>query len=169
MSNLMQDPMFFYGIAFVIFLMLAYRYGKKPLLGFLDAEILKIREELEQARKLRVDAETMLQEYKKKQVEALSNAEAIVKHARDEAARLKSTAEADLKNALKRHEQQALEHIRLIEAEALAEVRSAAVGLAMKLAEKTLETQMDDATAAKLADQAIADLPKRSSQKAEAA
>jgi F-type H+-transporting ATPase subunit b len=169
MNALMQDPMTFYSIAFVIFMGLAYRYGRKPFLTWIDAEILKIRDELDQARKLRAEAEATLAEYKAKQTAALAEAEAIVKHAKDEAVRMKSDAESDLKNALARHEQQAMERIRIAETEAMAEVRAAAIDLAMSMARKTLASELDATTATKLTDQAIADMPKAESAKAKAA
>jgi F-type H+-transporting ATPase subunit b len=169
MSGLFQDPMFFYSIAFVIFLALAWRYGRKPMLGWLDSEILKIRNELEQARKLRAEAEAMLAQYKAKQAEAMKDAEAIVRHASEEAARLRAQAAADLKDALAKHEQQAATRIRLAEAEAIADVRTAVVDLAMKLARETLAAKLDDATAAKLTEQAIAEIPKLAKTKTKAA
>jgi F-type H+-transporting ATPase subunit b len=169
MSALLKDPMFFYGIAFVIFLGLAYRYGRKPILDWIDGEILKIRDELEQAKKLRIEAEITLADYKKKQVAAMADAEAIVRHAKDEAARLKTQAEADLKAALARHEQQALERIRIAEAEAMADVRTAAINAAMAMANKMLASHMDEATAAKLTDQAIGEVSKSAAAKAKAA
>lgn len=172
MSALFNDPMFFYAIAFAIFIGLAVRFGRKPALNLIDSEIIKIRDELEQARKLRADAEAMLTEYKAKQKTAMAEAEAIVAGAKDEAARLKEKAEAELKSALVRHEQQALERIRVAEAEAASEVRTAAINIAMEIANKTLATNLDDAASAKLIDQAIADISKSSQaakSKAEAA
>lgn len=172
MSELFNDPMAFYALAFLIFIGLAYRYGRKPMLSVLDGEIAKIRDELEQARKLRTDAEAMLADYQARQKTALAQAEAIVAGAKDEAARMKEQAEADLKTALVRHEQQAIERIRVAEAEAASEVRSAAIDLAMQMARKTLASQMDDGASSKLIDQAIADLPTlvaASKTKAEAA
>lgn len=169
MSKWLQDPAFFYGIAFVIFIALAYRHAKKPLLGWLDSEILKIRDELEQARKLRAEAEVTLADYKNKQKVALAEAEAIIAHAKEEATRLKAQAETDLKEALARHEQQVTERIRLAEAAALADVRSAAVDMAVNMARKALTTHMDEAGAAKLIEQAIAEVPKNVAAKAKAA
>ncbi|HEU0117137.1 MAG TPA: hypothetical protein VFR09_00765 [Alphaproteobacteria bacterium] len=169
MKEMLNDPMFMYSIAFVIFLALAIKYGRKPLLGWLDTEILKVREELDKARQLRAEAEETLAEYKQKQAAALAEAEAIVASAKDDAARLKTQAETDLKNALARHEQQALERIRIAESEAMEEVRSATVDLAISMAAKTLAGQLDDAAAAKLVDQAIADMPKLAASKAKAA
>ena len=159
MADLMHDPMFFYTIAFVIFFVLAFKYGRKPLLGWVDGEILKIRDELEQAQKLRVEAESVLQTYKKKQAEALAEADAIIKHAEAEAVRMKAQAEVDLKASLARHEQQAAERIRIAESEATAAVRAAAVDSAIIAAKKALTSQIDGAAAGKLMDQAIADMP----------
>ena len=169
MSGLFQNPMAFYSIAFVIFLALAWRFGRVPMMKWLDGEILKIRNELEQARKLRVEAEATLNDYKAKQAEAMAQAEEIVRHAAVEASRLRVQAEADLKNALANHEQQAAARIRLAEAEALADVRAAIVEAAMKIAREKLSAHLDEATATKLTDQAIADMPKLAATKAKAA
>jgi F-type H+-transporting ATPase subunit b len=169
MSDFMQDPMFFYSIALVIFLGIAYRYARKPLLGWLDGEILKIKAELDQARKLRAEAEATLAEYKIKQTVAMSEAEAIVRHAKEEALRLRARAESDLKAALERHEQQAMERIRLAEAEAMAAVRTAAIDTAMTMARSALSSQLDEATSARLTDQAITEIAKAKTAKEKAA
>lgn len=168
-NALFQDPMTFYSIAFVIFLALAYKYGKKPLLGWVDAEITKVRDELEQAKKLRIEAEAVLATYKTKQAEALAEAEGIIRHAHEEAQNLKKQAEADLNASLARHEQQAAERIRLAEIEATTSVRQAAIELAMKMAHETLATKIDATTATKLIDQSIAEIPALAQTKARAA
>ena len=152
-----HDPMFWYAVAFAIFLVLAYRYTRKPILDGLDGAIAKIRDDLERAKQLRAEAEATLAEYKKKHAEALAEAEAVIRYAKEEAEELKEQAEADLKAALARHEQQALERIRLTEAEALAAVRAAAVDQAMSIARETLAASGNGAGA--LADEAIAALP----------
>jgi F-type H+-transporting ATPase subunit b len=169
MSDTFHDPMFFYAVAFFIFLGLAWKFGRKPMLGWLDGEILKIRDELEQARKLRVEAEALLAEYKLKQGAAMKETEGILAHAKEEAVRLRAEAEADLKDALIHHEQQAAARIRLAEAEAMTDVRNAVIEGAMKLARETLASRIDDAATAKLTEQAIAEMPKLGASKAKAA
>lgn len=169
MSELLKDPTFFYSIAFVLFLILAYSKGKKPFLGWLDSEIQKIRSELEQAHALRTESEATLAEYKSKQTEALNQVEAIIAHAKQEAAQLKAQAEADLKSVLERHEQQAMDRIRLVETEALAAVRKSLVDMAVNTARNALSVQMDEATATRLVDQAISDIPTSPAHKAKAA
>ena len=168
MSELLNDPMFLYSIAFVIFMGLAYRYGRHGLLSWIDGEIQKVRSQLDDAAKLRKEAEETLAEYKKQQADALAEAATLVQNAKDEAVRLKAQAEADLKASLARQEQQAAERIRLAEVTALAEVRQRAIDLAIAEARGTLTTQLQGDAAAKLIDQAIADLP-TATAKAEAA
>ncbi|MDX2027026.1 MAG: F0F1 ATP synthase subunit B [Alphaproteobacteria bacterium] len=169
MTHLLEDPVFFYAVAFVLFLVVAWKFGRKPMTGWLDTEIAKIREELDQARKLRAEAEAALANGKAKQAAALADAQSIVQHAKEEAERLRAKATADLKFVLEKHEQHAVEHIRHAEADAVAEVRTAAVDMALAIVRKTLAEQVDDATAAKLVDQAIAGLPDLAATKAKAA
>jgi F-type H+-transporting ATPase subunit b len=159
MSELLKDPMFFYGIAFVIFIGLAYRFGRVGALSWIDGEIQKVRSQLDEAQNLRAEAEATLAQYKAKQATALAEAEALVCSAKDEASRLKAQAEADLKSSLARHEQQAIQRIRMAEASALADVRQRAIDLAMDVAQKTLQSKLHGEAASRLVDQAIADLP----------
>jgi F-type H+-transporting ATPase subunit b len=168
-EEMLNDPMFFYTIAFVIFVALAYKFGRKGILGWIDGEIAKVRSQLDEAQKLRAEAEATLAEYKENQEVAVAEAKQLVKNAKEEAVRLKAQAEADLKASLARHEQQATERIRMAEAEALVQVRVRAVDLAMNLARKTLGDKLQGDAAAKLVDQAIADLPTAGGDKAKAA
>jgi F-type H+-transporting ATPase subunit b len=169
MSDILHDPMTLYTVAFAIFIVLAWKHGRKPLLDWIDAEIARIRDQLEQAKALRAEAEATLADYKKKYNAAMAEAAAIVRHAEEEAVHLRAQAEAELKASLTRHEQQAAERIRLAENEAVAAVRGAIVAEALKLAEKTLAAQIDDAAASRLIDQAIADMPKLAATTAKAA
>lgn len=169
MNDMLQDPMFLYAVCFFVFLALVWVYGRKPIVAYLDAEILKIRKELDEAQRLRAEAEALLADAKAKQSVALAEAETIVTHAKREAVRIQKQAEAELETVLAKHEQQAVEHIRIEEARALDEVRAAAVELAIDLASKALGAGIDETAASKLADQAIADVSLLSRGKAKAA
>ena len=159
MDHLLNDPMFFYSIAFVIFVSLAFKYGRAPLLGWVDGEIAKIRAELDEAKALRAEAEIALADYKLKQTAALSEAEAIIRNAQVEANRLREQAATDLQTAMARQQQQAADRIRLAEAEALTAVRRAAVDLALKMAEEQLAAGLQAGNAGGLTDQALAEIP----------
>lgn len=166
MNELLKDPMFFYGVAFVIFIGLAYRYGRSGFASWIDDEIEKVRRQLDEAEKLRAEAEATLADYKAKQAAALTEADALIRNAKDEAVRLKAQAEAELKASLARHEQQAVERIRMAELAAMEDVRQRGIDLAMKVARQTLEAKLQGDAGSKLVDQAIADLPVAAKAKA---
>lgn len=158
MEEFLKDPVFFYAIAFTIFVSAAVIKGKKPLLGWLDAEIAKIRDELDEAQKLRREAEEVLRVYQGKQAEAMKEAEQIVRHAEEEATRLKAEAEVAAKAALARSEAQIAERIRLCEQEAIAAVRQAAIDEALRQSREKIAQSMDTARSAELIDSAIEDV-----------
>jgi|GEM_PF-499929 len=155
----LENPVVWYAAAVFLFVVLMFRVARKPLAGWLDGEIVRIRFELDEAKKLRAEAAATLEEYRRKQKEALQEAEGIIAHAKEEAGRMRAAAEADLKASLVRYEQKAEARIRLAETEALADVRAAVIDEAVAAAQKALATKLDASAAEKLADQAIAEVP----------
>lgn len=169
MDRILHDPIFFYAVAYVIFLGVAWVFLRKPGLQWLDGEIGKIRHEIDHARQLRADAEKFLAECAARKSAAIAEADAIVKHAKEEAMRLEAEAEANLKYVLARHEQHIIERIRVSEHEAVASVRMAVIDTAMAAVRKALATRLDNTAQTKLADQAIADMPRLVADQAKAA
>ena len=155
----LAEPIFWYVVAFTLFMVLFFAKIRKPILGVLDAEIAKVRVELEHAQRLRTEAEAVLNDYLKKKLELEQQAEAILAHAREEAARLRASAEDTKVKALKRREEQALERIRLAEVEAVDAIRTAIVAQALAAARKEFEAQGDAASASRLVDAAMAEVP----------
>ncbi len=159
MSELIHDPMFFYAVAFLVFMGAAWKYGRAPVTSLIDAEIIKIGHELERARTLRAEAETLLAGYKTRQTQALAEAEDIVRHAAEEAARLKTQAKADLAQAAALQNKRTQERIRIAEAEALAAIRAAVIERAVAKAADMMSTGMNEAIDAQLIEQAMASIP----------
>lgn len=153
-----EDPTFFVAAAFIMFFVV---FGKKlgGVIGtMLDGRAQKISDEIEQATRLREEAQELLASYEKKQHEALKEAEAIVKGATEEAERLAVEAAAQLENNLKRSEQLAKERIAQAEAQAIAEVKAQAVDLAMDAAQRLMQSEVTGAKADAMLDQSIKDL-----------
>jgi F-type H+-transporting ATPase subunit b len=149
---------------FIAFLILVAAVGKKmcaALFSGLDARADRIRAQLREAEKLREDAQSLLADYQRKQRAAAQESEAIVAQAKNEAQRMREQAHADLEQALKRREQQALQKIAQAEAEALDEVRKQAVDLALAASARLMADNLDDDRAARLVDDAIKDLPEK--------
>lgn len=156
----MMKPEFWVAISFVVFVFLVWKKAKVAILGALDARAEKIRAELDEAQRLREDAQSALAAYQRRQRDALKEAEAIIAHAREEAARIRAQAAAELEAALKRRESQAVDRIAQAEAAAVNEVRHLTVDLAMQASRKLLTEGITAKQADALIDQSIAELPK---------
>ena len=67
----MFDEKFFVALAFVMFVALVFKAGKKFILSTVDARILKIKSELEEATRLKNEASALLVKYEKEQSHSL--------------------------------------------------------------------------------------------------
>ena len=156
-----HGPEFWVLVAFILFVGVVAWKARGAILGALDGRAARIRAEIDEAQRLREEAQALLAEYQKKQRAALGEAEGMIRQAGDEAKRLRAKAEAELAGALKRREQQALDRIAQAEAQALAEVRNLAADLAIAATEKLLVARLDPAKAEALVSASIAELPRR--------
>lgn len=156
-----SDPSFWVGLAFIAAVAFIFKPIKKAATAALDGRAETIRRQIEDARKLREDAQALLAEYQRKQRDAMQEAEAIIQAAKEEAKRIRADAEADLARAIERRKQQALDRIAQTEAQAIAQVRNTAVDVALAAAETLMRDTLTDAHRQAMADQAIQELPKR--------
>jgi F-type H+-transporting ATPase subunit b len=154
----LHEPEFWVAVAFFAFIALAWRPLAKMVTAALDDRSSKIRLDLERAAKLREEAQALLADYQKKQRDALKDAETILASAKAEAERLSAQAATDLENSLKRREQLALQRISQAEQQALAEVRAAAVDIAIAAAGKLLTDKLDAGRQDALVEDAIKEL-----------
>jgi F-type H+-transporting ATPase subunit b len=157
-----MNPTFWVGVAFVILLAMMVR-AKVPatVTRALDDRAAEIKSEIDQARRLREEAETLLADYKRKRVEAEEEAKSIVDNARREAEALAVEARRGLKETLERRTKVAEEKIARAEAQAMGEVRGAAVDVALAAAERVLAERTAGAAGADLIEQSIRDLKGR--------
>ena len=161
MNALLQDPTFWTLVAFVIFIVAIFRPVKKAILAGLDARIEQVRNEVEEAQKLREEAQALLASYQRKQRKATEEAEAIAKRAREMAEQHRAEAQKDLEAMLARQEALAVEKIAQAEAAAVQEVREMAVDLAIAATEKILTDKVSGDLSNKLVDDAIRELPQK--------
>ena len=159
--HLLHDPEFWVLVAALIFVIAVWRPVSRMIAGGLDSRATRIRNELDEARRLREDAERLVAEYRAKEQEALAEAETIVAHARAEAERIAAQSARDLEAALERRQRMAEERIAQAEAKALDEVRAVAVDVAIAAARDVLTAQVDERRGAALLDAAIVALPQR--------
>lgn len=134
-------------VALVIFIGICI-YVKVPAIvsKALDQRADKIRAELDEARKLREEAQSLLAEYQKKRKAAEQEAAEIVEAAKREAAALAEEAQKKTEDYVARRTALAEQKIGQAEREAINEVRSSAVDLAVEAARKVLGARVDAKT-----------------------
>ena len=157
--ELIKNPAFWVGLCFVLFLvLLVYKKVPSAIAAALDKRADTIRNELEEARRLREEAQTLLAEYERKQRAAEKEAESIISLAKEEAESLATETRENLKATLERRMKLAEDKIARAEEQALGEVRTAAVNVAIAAAEQIISSKMTPAASKKLVDQSIKDL-----------
>jgi F-type H+-transporting ATPase subunit b len=146
-------------IAFILFFVLFGRKLWGALAGMLDARAAAVKAELEEAARLRREAESMLRDAEKQRADALAEAKALIEGARAEASRVSAAAAAEAEASAKRREQMAIGRIAAAEKAAVDDVRLAAADVATTAARQVLAEGLSADADAKLIDQAITQLP----------
>jgi F-type H+-transporting ATPase subunit b len=158
--ELLHDPEFWVLVAFLI-VVVGGVYKVGPSIGkSLDDRAERIKTELDEAQRLREDAQRTLAEFQRKQRDAFKEAEQIAALAKSEAERAAAQAARDLEAALQRRQTQALEKIALAEVKATTEIRNTTVDVAIAAVRRVLAEQLDQQRKSRLIDDAIAELPK---------
>jgi F-type H+-transporting ATPase subunit b len=151
---MIYEAEFWVAVAFILFLLALMRLGAhRSVLGALDDRSARVQAELDEARRLREEAQAVLTEYKLRQHEAEQEALALIRSAEAEGERLQAEARAKVEEFVARRTKMAENKIAQAEAQALAEVRGAAAEAAVAAAEKIL----GDTVKGKVADTVIAD------------
>jgi F-type H+-transporting ATPase subunit b len=154
-----DDPTFWVMIAFIITVAVAFRPAVRMITTALDKRAETISNQIDEATRLRDEAQELLASFQRKQRDAVKEAEQIVANAEEDAKRLAVRAAENLERALERREQAAMERIAQAEAKALAEVQSLAVDVALDATRRLLSEQITGAKANAMIDAAIKDLP----------
>ena len=154
-------PEFWVSVAFVITIAAIIRPFLRFVTTALDKRSQTIAERIEEAQRLREEAQDLLASYQRKQRDAVKEAEEIVDHARRETERMGGRATADQEKAVEQREQMAMERIAQAEAKAVAEVRGEAVDVALEATRHLLAEKLTGRKADALVDDAIKDLPER--------
>jgi F-type H+-transporting ATPase subunit b len=157
--EMIKEPEFWVAVAFVLFVgVILYVGAHKKMTEALDHRSARIKAELDEARRLRDEADKLLAEYQRKQSEAEREAEVIVADAKAEAERVAAEARVKMEEFVARRTKLAEAKIGQAEAQALADVRAAAADAAVSAAEKILRDSAKGPVADNLIAQGIADV-----------
>jgi F-type H+-transporting ATPase subunit b len=156
-AGLALDNTFFAFLALVLFLGIVFWAGAHKKAGAaLDARAAQIDKDINDARKLREDAEALLAEYKQKKLDAEKEAQGIVAQAKSDAAVYAEDAKKKLADSLTRRSKQAENKIAQAEAAAVKEVRAAATDRAIEAASRLIAENSKGKGGEKLIAESIA-------------
>jgi len=146
-------------ISFLLFIGVLFYYKVPGMIGgLLDRRADGIRVELDEARSLREEAQSVLASYERKHKEVQAQADRIVATAKAEAEIAAAQAQEDLQHSITRRLAAAEDQIASAQASAVREVRDQAIGVAIEAANQVIAKQMTAAEGNKLIDAAIADV-----------
>ena len=147
------------GVGLLIFLGILVAAGVPKLAArALDAKAVKIQSDLDEAARLRAEAEALLAQIRKEKAEAEAQAAEMMAQAEADARRMEAETKVRLEETLARRQQMAERRIAPAEAQASAEVKAAAADLAAKQAEAVLAARLAGQAKDPLVDQAIAQI-----------
>jgi F-type H+-transporting ATPase subunit b len=154
--NILATPEFWVAASFFLFLALLFYFGvHKKLAIVLDSRAERIAKELDEAKRLREEADKVLADYRRKQADAVKETEAIVAQAAKEAEILTAETRRSMQEHFERRMKLAEDKIARAEADALRDVRAAAADAAVAAAEIVIAAKITPAEADKLVKQGI--------------
>ena len=143
MQYLLSDTSFWTFIGLIAFFVVLHFAGAfKTVAKSLDDRAEKIRTELDEARRLREEAQELLATYKRKQSEAADEAEKIIRQAKSEADYLRENAKKEIAERIERRTALAETRIAQAEAAAAKEVKAMAADLAVDAARTLLTDKL---------------------------
>lgn len=146
-------------IAFFLFFILFGKRLWKALADMLDSRAQQIRREMDEAARLRQEAEQMLKEATRSREQALADAKAMIEGAKAEAERLAAGLAEEARATARRREQMALDRIAAAEKAALDEVRVTAAEVATVAARDVIADGLSAEADSGLIDHSISRLP----------
>lgn len=157
-----MDATFWALVGLIIFLaIIIYMKAPSMMTASLDKRASRIADELEEARKLREEAQALLAEYQRKQRDAEKEAADIVSAAEANAARMAEEAKQALEELIARRTKMAEVKIAQAETQALQDVRAVAADAAVSAAQRILSEKMTGTTASKQITASISEIKSR--------
>ena len=160
-GSVLNNPSLWVAISFILFLALIAKPGWRFITSSLDKKIDEIRAKIEEATKLREEAQDILAAHKRKLSDAEKEADDIINQAREEAQALRKTLTEDLENALQRREKLAMDRIAQAETDAQEEVRALTTEIALAAARGLLADAVQNDKADTLINEANKELPEK--------
>ena len=158
-GGLLEDTSFWVLLAFVIVIGIFMRAGvHKSITSGLDGRSQKIADEINEARRMREEAQELLAQYQRRQRDAEDEAAAIIEQAKKDAKQMAEEARTKIEEQTERRTKAAEDKIARAESQALSEVRARAADVAVDIAREIIKERMDQGAQTAFIEKSIADL-----------
>jgi len=144
-------------VTFVLLLVILRLTAWKPLVGALEAREQRIRGSIEEADRIKHEADELMARYEKMMNEAKSEAQAIVDEGKADALKVKDSIVAETRREAEEAKQRARREIELATDEARKELWAETSRLSTMLAEKILQRNLDQGDQQRLVEEFLAD------------
>ena len=134
-------------LSFGVFVALVWKKAGSAISAALDKRSEDIRNNLDEAKTLREEAQNELQKYQRLQREATDQAKEIIANAEKAALQIEEAAKKNAEASIKRRKDQAEAKIKALEAEATQDIRNRAAQLATAAAADLIREPMDQVAA----------------------
>ena len=141
--------------SFAAFIFIMWKFAFSKIIAMLDKRIEDIKKEMEMAENLRIEAQELLAQYQRKHRDAMKDAENIIANAAAQAKHIQKQAESDLRDTMKRREDQLAQRLTRMEESAITDIRNYAADLAMNAAAHIISDKLDKKTADDLVKKSI--------------
>lgn len=156
-----MSPTTFVGIGILLFIAAVFRPLKRAILNGLDSRADKIQNDLEEAQRLKEEAQAVLASIERKQLKANEEAEEIIEHAKAEAKHIRNEAKAKLEKELNKRTELAMQRISQAETAVIDEIKANAVDITVNAAKTIIADNLGKEAANDLMDQAIEDIERK--------
>lgn len=160
-SHLAHNPVFWITISFILVVGLIVKKIVPLAINGLDKRNAAIQDDISRAAALRAEAETILEQYHRKEQESLKEAEEIIQKANLEARRITKEAETAAETEVKKRTKLAMEKIEQAERAAMQEVQAKIIDVTIAATQSLLKNQLDKVAQEKLVDAAISDIQQK--------
>ena len=138
------DATFWVTISFFIFLgILIYFEIPQKIKGVLDENILNIKNQINEAEKLKEDAKNILTEHEKKISNSKNEVKAMINKANDQADKNVIRTNKEFHNLMENRKKNAEERIRQLKNQAIKDIKNASVKIGIESVEKLIKNSLD--------------------------
>ena len=154
-----QDTALWVSLGFVVVVAMLFRIGVHKTVGkSLDERAQKIADDLDDARRMREEAQELLAQYQRRQREVEEEAQAIIEQAKKDAGRMADESREKINDQIARRAKAAEDKIARAEAQALSEIRQQTADLAIETARGIIRDRVDQGAQSALIEKAIDDV-----------